>query len=101
MDGLEPEECVALKIWGLLIHTVLRKTCPGALRSPATPPPHPTLPIPRMEVPFVGAKGVRLKGESEIPESLGLPEQVKGFLIMFSREAPRHSRGAPGALKII
>lgn len=54
-----------------------------------------------MEVPFVGAKGVRLKGESEIRESLGLPEQVKDFLIMFSQEAPRHSRGAPGALKII
>lgn len=37
-----------------------------------------------MEVPFVGAKGVRLKGKSEIQESLGLPEQVKDFLIMFS-----------------
>lgn len=81
--------------------TVLRKTCPGALRSPATPPPHPTLPTSRMEVPFVGAKGVRLKGESEIHESLSLPEQVKDFLIMFSQEAPRHSRGTPGALKII
>ena len=41
------------------------------------------------------------EGESEIHESLDLPEQVKDFLIMFSREAPRHSRGAPGAQKII
>ena len=67
-----------------------------------TPPRRPpTLPTPRMEVPFVGAKGVRSKGESEMHESLGLPEQVKDFLIMFSWETPRQNRGAPGALKII
>lgn len=77
------------------------KDLPRGPEKPSDTPSPPHTPHPQDGSALVGAKEWGWKGKVKFRRVWAWAWAGQSFLIMFFREAPRHSRGAPGALKII